>query len=67
MFFYGIILVVAGTLGYLQITSSLMYGELGATNANILVGILSAIVDNIPVMFAVLAMQPSMDWASGCW
>ncbi|MEH6633802.1 MAG: sodium:proton antiporter NhaD, partial [Halopseudomonas aestusnigri] len=32
----------------------------GATNANILVGIMSAIVDNIPVMFAVLTMNPDM-------
>jgi len=37
-----------------------MYEGLGATNANILVGILSAIVDNIPVMFAVLTMNPPM-------
>ena len=34
--------------------------ELGATYANVLVGILSAIVDNIPVMFAVLTMTPDM-------
>jgi NhaD family Na+/H+ antiporter len=63
MFFYGIILCVGGlgTLGYLTLTSQLMYGDLGPTYANILVGILSAIVDNIPVMFAVLAMQPAMD------
>ncbi len=38
-----------------------MYGDLGPTTANILVGILSAIVDNIPVMFAVLAMEAAMD------
>jgi len=38
-----------------------MYGDLGATTANILVGLLSAIIDNIPVMFAVLAMMPDMD------
>ena len=63
MFFYGIILCVGGlgTLGYLAVTSQLMYVDLGATQANILVGVLSAIVDNIPVMFAVLAMQPAMD------
>ncbi|VAW72943.1 Na+/H+ antiporter NhaD type [hydrothermal vent metagenome] len=67
MFFYGIILSVGGlgTLGYLAVGSELMYGDLGATNANILVGFLSAIVDNIPVMFAVLAMEPSMD--QGQW
>jgi len=38
-----------------------MYVDMGPTNANILVGVLSAIIDNIPVMFAVLAMMPSMD------
>lgn len=63
MFFYGIILTVGGlgTIGYLTVGSQLMYGDLGATNANILVGILSALIDNIPVMFAVLSMMPSMD------
>ncbi len=63
MFFYGIILCVGGlgTLGYLGLLSQFMYGDLGATNANILVGILSALIDNIPVMFAVLAMMPEMD------
>ena len=63
MFFYGVILCVGGlgTMGYLSMGSELMYGQLGATTANILVGFLSAIVDNIPVMFAVLAMQPDMD------
>jgi len=63
MFFYGIILCVGGlgTIGYLTVGSQLMYGDLGATNANILVGILSAIIDNIPVMFAVLSMMPNMD------
>ena len=61
-FFYGVILAVGGLgfLGYLGMVSEFMYGELGATNANILVGILSAIVDNIPVMFAVLTMNPEM-------
>lgn len=63
MFFYGIILCVGGlgTLGYLSLGSELMYDGLGATRANILVGFLSALIDNIPVMFAVLAMLPEMD------
>jgi NhaD family Na+/H+ antiporter len=62
MFFYGVVLCVGGlgTIGYLGMASEFMYGDLGATWANVLVGILSAIVDNIPVMFAVLAMQPEM-------
>jgi len=61
-FFYGVIMAVGGLgfIGYLGITSEYIYGELGATTANVLVGILSAIVDNIPVMFAVLTMNPEM-------
>ncbi|WP_291995431.1 sodium:proton antiporter NhaD [Candidatus Accumulibacter sp. ACC003] len=63
MFFYGVILCVGGlgTMGYLALGSQLMYGQLGPTTANILIGFLSAVVDNIPVMFAVLAMRPDMD------
>ena len=62
-FFYGVILAVGGLgfIGYLGMTSEFMYVELGATTANVLVGILSAIVDNIPVMFAVLTMNPDMN------
>ncbi|MDC1510009.1 sodium:proton antiporter NhaD, partial [Oceanospirillaceae bacterium] len=61
-FFYGVILAVGGLgfIGYLGMASEFIYGELGATNANILVGIMSAVVDNIPVMFAVLSMNPDM-------
>ena len=61
-FFYGVILAVGGLgfMGYLGLVSEYSYGELGPTTANILVGILSAIVDNIPVMFAVLTMNPEM-------
>ena len=61
-FFYGIVMVVGGLgfMGYLSLLSEFMYVDLGATTANILVGILSAIIDNIPVMFAVLSMNPEM-------
>jgi len=61
-FFYGVIMCVGGLgfIGYLSIASDFIYGELGATTANIIVGVLSAIVDNIPVMFAVLTMNPDM-------
>jgi Na+/H+ antiporter NhaD/arsenite permease-like protein len=61
-FFYGVIMAVGGLgfIGYLSLASGYIYGELGATTANILVGIMSAIVDNIPVMFAVLTMNPDM-------
>lgn len=61
-FFYGVILAVGGLgfMGYLALASEFMYVQLGTTTANVLVGLLSAIVDNIPVMFAVLTMQPEM-------
>lgn len=61
-FFYGVIMAVGGLgfIGYLGMASEFVYGELGATTANILVGVMSAIVDNIPVMFAVLTMNPEM-------
>jgi|TARA_B110000967_G_scaffold209825_1_gene267910 NhaD family Na+/H+ antiporter len=62
LFFFGVIISVSGLgmIGYLELASKFMYTDLGATNANILVGILSAIIDNIPVMFAVLSMDPTM-------
>jgi NhaD family Na+/H+ antiporter len=62
LFFYGVVACVGGLgfLGYLGLASDVMYNQWGATSANIAVGILSAIVDNIPVMFAVLTMSPDM-------
>ena len=36
-----------------------------ATPANVMVGLFSSIIDNIPVMFAVLTMDPSM--SKGQW
>lgn len=62
LFFYGVIMCVAGLsqFGYMALISELMYNDLGAVWANSLVGVLSAIVDNIPVMFAVLTMDPAM-------
>ncbi len=63
IFFYGIILCVGGlgAFGYLAIVSEFTYEGLGPTAANILVGFASALIDNIPVMFAVLEMAPEMD------
>lgn len=67
LFFYGVVACVGGLgfLGYLGLASEVMYNQWGATNANIAIGVLSAIVDNIPVMFAVLTMNPPMD--TGQW
>jgi Na+/H+ antiporter NhaD/arsenite permease-like protein len=62
LFFFGIIFAVGGlgVLGYLTLVSEFLYGDLGATTANVTIGLLSAVVDNIPMMFAVLTMDPSM-------
>ncbi|WP_297527333.1 sodium:proton antiporter NhaD [Thiohalobacter sp.] len=67
LFFYGVVLCVGGLgfLGYLSLASDVMYHQWGQTEANVAVGVLSAIVDNIPVMFAVLTMNPDM--SQGQW
>jgi len=63
LFFYGVVLCVGGLafIGYLELVSTTLYVDIGPTFANITVGVLSAVVDNIPVMFAVLSMNPDMD------
>ena len=67
LFFFGIIFAVGGlgVLGYLALASQYLYVDIGPTFANIAIGILSAIVDNIPLMFAVLTMNPEM--SHGQW
>jgi len=75
LFFYGVILCVGAlaSFGYLELVSNYLYQDLGsklspihqATPANIIIGLLSAVVDNIPVMFAVLTMGP--DLSQGQW
>jgi Na+/H+ antiporter NhaD/arsenite permease-like protein len=63
LFFFGVIFSVGGLsfLGYLEFASNAMYGNWGASSANIVLGIASAIIDNIPVMFSILSMNPEMD------
>ncbi len=67
LFFFGIIFAVAGlgVIGYLELVSNTLYGDFGPTAANISIGILGAAFDNIPLMFAVLTMNPDM--SSGQW
>lgn len=62
-FFFGVVFAVGGLgyIGYLELIAVGMYDGLGPTSANIFVGIISAIIDNIPVMFAVLGMGLNMD------
>ncbi len=67
LFFYGVVLCVGGLgfMGYLALVMEVTRDLMGPTTANILVGILSGVVDNIPVMFAVLNMMPEM--SQGQW
>jgi len=67
LFFYGVVMCVGGLgyIGYLEMASTVMYQQWSATTANISVGLMSSVVDNIPVMFAVLTMNPDM--ALGQW
>lgn len=62
-FFFGVIFSVGGLayIGYLELLSHTMYDGYGATTANIAAGVLSALIDNIPVMFAILKMSPEMN------
>jgi Na+/H+ antiporter NhaD/arsenite permease-like protein len=61
LFFFGILAAVGGLhfLGFLEYFTTL-YSQFGATTVNIGVGFLSAIVDNVPVMSAVLKSNPDM-------
>jgi len=68
LFFFGILAAVGGLhfIGFLEYFTAL-YDKFGATPVNVGVGFLSAIVDNVPVMSAVLKSSPTMaadDFAS---
>ena len=66
-FFYGVVMCVGalGFIGYLDTVSHFLYQDLGATAANVLIGLVSAVLDNIPLMFAVLDMNPEL--STGQW
>jgi Na+/H+ antiporter NhaD/arsenite permease-like protein len=61
LFFFGILAAVGGLhfLGFLDYFTKL-YDSLGATTVNIAVGFISAVIDNVPVMSAVLKADPNM-------
>ncbi|WP_235688969.1 sodium:proton antiporter NhaD, partial [Aeromonas veronii] len=67
LFFYGVVMCVGGLgfMGYLELVSHWLYDDGDPTMANIFIGVLSSVIDNIPVMFAVLSMNPDM--ALGQW
>src|SRR5690606_39258377 len=67
LFFYGVVMCVGGLgyIGYLEMLSTGLYGNGNPTTANVILGLMSSVVDNIPVMFAVLTMAPDM--SHGQW
>lgn len=67
LFFYGVMISVGGLsfIGYLTMASDVLYVGMNPTIANIIVGILSAFIDNGTIMFAVLTMHP--DISQGQW
>ena len=67
LFFYGAMMGIGGLgyIGYLDVISHILYGQLSPTLANILIGLSSAFVDNGTLMFAVLTMDP--DIPPGQW
>ena len=69
LFFYGVIMCVAGLskIGYLALLNTTLYDGLGFTVANSLMGIISALIDNIPVMFSVIQMHDSTTMGLSQW
>ncbi len=67
LFFYGVMTSVAGLsfIGYLKLASQFLYGDLGPTFANVLIGVMSAFIDNATIMYAVLTMNPTL--SQGQW
>lgn len=62
LFFVGILTAVGALqyLGYLTILNGGLYGTMSPTLANILIGIASSLIDNIPLTYAVIKMNPAM-------
>lgn len=63
MFFYGVILCVGAlhAFGFLDVSIEGLYVKLGHTVTNAAIGGASAVIDNIPLMAAVLAVSPEMN------
>lgn len=67
LFFYGVMVSVGGLsfIGYLTLASNFLYSDLDPTLANVLVGVVSAFIDNGTIMYAVLTMAPKI--SEGQW
>ncbi|TAA45762.1 sodium:proton antiporter NhaD [Corallincola spongiicola] len=63
MFFFGVMYCLGALsfIGYLAWVSDALYLGYGAGTANVVAGLISAVIDNIPVMFAILQMNPEMN------
>ena len=61
-FFFGVIFSIGGLayIGYIDKLAKIMYSAADKTWANVVAGLLSAVFDNIPMMFGVLKMNPDM-------
>ena len=60
LFFFGVIFAVGGLayVGYVNAIFDVAYSDLGTTGTHVFAGIASAVVDNIPIMFAILTTDP---------
>ena len=74
LFFYGVIMCVSGLsyIGYLELLSNTIYPSspdqlIGFSIANSIMGILSALIDNIPVMFSILQMHTTESMVLSQW
>ncbi len=67
LFFYGAMMIIGALsfLGYLDAIAHFLFGQNHPTNANIIIGLSSAFIDNGTLMFAVLNMHP--DLPPGQW
>jgi Na+/H+ antiporter NhaD/arsenite permease-like protein len=67
LYFYGVMVGVGGLsfMGYLTLASGFLYTDLDPTIANVLVGVISAFIDNGTIMYAVLTMAPKI--SEGQW
>ncbi|MEA1953929.1 MAG: sodium:proton antiporter NhaD [Campylobacterota bacterium] len=62
LFFFGLLAAVSGLayLGYIALAAGI-YETTNPYFVNIIVGVVSAIIDNVPLMFAILKANPTMD------
>ncbi|MEA3433784.1 MAG: sodium:proton antiporter NhaD [Campylobacterota bacterium] len=62
LFFFGLLAAVSGLsyLGYIAIAAN-VYDVMDPFWVNVMIGVVSAIIDNVPLMFAVLKANPVMD------